>query len=110
MKTVIYALLVLLAISQSELAHQSDRPNQYYLKNATNTSAAAATTTANTNMMMINNDNIIKFLTKFIYLFPVGESLQCYCGGSKFCPEPIETCRGQNDVCGSVMFSVGSSK
>lgn len=60
-------------------------------------------------MMMINNNNIM-FLTKFIYLFVIGESLQCFCGGSKFCPEPIETCRGQNDVCGSVMFSVGSSK
>lgn len=56
------------------------------------------------------NNHVFFFLIKLIYLFVTGESLRCFCEGSKFCPEPIETCRGVDDVCGSVMFSVQSSK
>ncbi|CAF91319.1 unnamed protein product [Tetraodon nigroviridis] len=37
------------------------------------------------------------------------EALKCHCGGTyKYCQDPVEICTGLNQVCASVLLTVGS--
>lgn len=78
MKTVFVALLVVFAVSHSELPP------------------------------LLSCDNFCPELFNEVTVFVSGEALQCNCGGSKYCPRPIETCLGATDVCASVIIFAGT--
>lgn len=43
-------------------------------------------------------------LSTFGFPFP-GEALRCHCGGRRQCLESVETCKGADDVCASIIFT-----
>lgn len=54
--------------------------------------------------------DIGRWITFLFFSPPLGEALRCYCGGTKYCSQPVETCHGPNPQCGSVIIYAGSSE